>query len=61
MDRQIETIEGMFTLREHCSNDGNSHIEIVDDCGLTFGKFKGSLNDYTDEELRDMVENSLIF
>lgn len=61
MEKHIETIEGMFTLREHCGDDGNSHIEIVDDCGLTFGNFKGSLDDYTDEELRDIVENNLIF
>lgn len=61
MERQIETIEGKFALREHCGDEGNSYIEIVGDCGLKFGNFKGSLNDYTDEELVDIVENCFIF
>lgn len=61
MEKFISTIDGKLYLRSAYDCTEGSLIVITDEDGKFLGEFKGSLDDLSDEELIEKVEETISF
>lgn len=60
MEKFISTIDGNIYLRECFDTTEGSLIEATNENGDYLGDFKGSLDDFTDDELIEKVDEFIL-